>query len=229
MVRPRVPEGEEITDSEEISMEDYSDNALKRSREYKGLISHLIDVIGIPQKAHVLQIGPGPDWIGVWLAKERPDITIVGLEPSEDMIRVARRNADAEGISENQLWYVRGVVEDLSMFDTNSFDIVFSNDSLHHWVSPIDGFREVARVVRPEGGVCIADDKRDLGVTERFIVECVGRIVAGKWLRYWKSSIAASYTADEIEEMLEAAGIVNWNVEPEFLGIKVQKVAMSST
>lgn len=41
-----------------------------------------------------LEISPGPGWIGIWLAENRSDLTVIGLEPSADMRRVARINAE---------------------------------------------------------------------------------------------------------------------------------------
>lgn len=229
MVNERIPEGEAILDTEEISMEQYSENAKKRERMYRGVVKHLLENVSIAKDAQVLQIGPGPDWIGVWLVQERPDITLIGLEPSEDMIRVARKNAVSEGVGADAIQYVSGVVEDLTAFSDDSFDFVFSNESLHHWVNPAQAFKEIHRVLRNSGGLCILDDHRDLGIAERFVVEIFGRVVAGKWHKWWKSSIDASYTVSEIEEIVEHIGIDDWNVRTEFLSLRIEKISVSST
>jgi ubiquinone/menaquinone biosynthesis C-methylase UbiE len=223
MVKPRIPEGEEILDDEEITMEEYSENCLKRRSEYRKKVRYILEEIGLPDGAQVLQIGPGPDWMGIWLAEERPDVSITGVEPSEDMIRVATANRNQENVSENQIRYVQGVVEDLSQFNDSSFDLVFSNDSLHHWVDPIQGFKEINRILKDLGGLCIFDERRDLNLRETFVVEVFGRIVAGKWLKYWKSSIDASYTVEELTTMLVTAGIDDWDVQREFLEVVIRK------
>ncbi|MBN2231081.1 MAG: class I SAM-dependent methyltransferase [Candidatus Thorarchaeota archaeon] len=225
MVKPRIPEGEAIVDSEEVTMEQYSENARKRERMYRGVVKHLIGKVGIPPNAQVLQIGPGPDWIGIWLIQERSDISLTGLEPSPDMIRVAKGNAIAEGLDESRIRYTVGVVENLSMFEDDSFDFIFSNESLHHWVNPIAAFSEIRRVLKPSGNLCLLDDHRDLSIAEKFVVEIFGRIVAGKWHRWWKSSIQASYTVKEIEEYLQELGIDEWNVDSEFLSLRIQKIS----
>ncbi|MDF1537910.1 MAG: class I SAM-dependent methyltransferase [Candidatus Thorarchaeota archaeon] len=223
MVKQRIPEGEEILDDEEITMEEYSKNCLTRESEYRKKVRYIIEDIRLPQGAEVLQIGPGPDWMGIWLAQERPDISLTGVEPSEDMIRVATANRNQEGISEKQIQYVQGVVEDLSRFGDSTFDMVFSNDSLHHWVDPIQSFKEINRILKETGGFCIFDERRDLNIRETLVVEVFGRIAAGKWLKYWKSSIDASYTVDELNEMLDSAGIHDWNAERKFLEVVIKK------
>jgi ubiquinone/menaquinone biosynthesis C-methylase UbiE len=227
MVKQRIPEGEEILDDDTMSMEDYSENCLTRESEYRGKVRFMLDEVGIPQGAKVLQIGPGPDWMGIWLAQERPDISIIGLEPSGDMIRVAIVNRDQAGISGEQIRYTLGVVEDLSAFDDSTFDFIFTNDSLHHWVNPVKGFKEINRVLKVTGGLCILDERRDLNIRETLVVEVIGRILARKWLKYWKSSINASYTAGELKEMLETAEISGWRVTSEFLGVRIVRPTLS--
>ncbi|MGY5877044.1 MAG: class I SAM-dependent methyltransferase [Candidatus Thorarchaeota archaeon] len=175
---------------------------------YRGVVKHLLTKVCIPEATRVLQIGPGPDWIGIWL----------------DMIRVARMNGACEGFTKDTIKYVTGVVEDLSCFNDDTFDFVFSNESLHHWVDPAQAFKEIHRVLKEIGGVCILDDYRDLGFRERLIVEVVGRVIAGKWHKWWKSSIDASYTMTEIEELLQLARVTEWNVSTEFLGLRIEKL-----
>lgn len=223
MVKERIPEGEEIVDDDTMTMEDYSENCLRRASEYKKKARHIVEAIGLPQGGKVLQIGPGPDWLGIFLVQERPDISIIGVEPSKDMVRVATSNRDKECISPIQISYVYGVVEDLSVFEDSTFDLVFSNDSLHHWVDPIQGFKEIHRVLKVDGGVCIMDERRDLNIRENVVVEMIGRILVRKWLSYWKSSINASYTVEELKDILTRAGIDDWMVQSEFLGLIIKK------
>ncbi len=225
MVRPRVPEGEAILDNEELTMEEYSANARKRERQYRSVVKHLIDRVGIPSGAKVLQIGPGPDWIGIWLITERPDIKLIGLEPSPDMIRVAKKNLLDEGLEEDTIEYFVGVVEDLTRFEDGSFDLAFSNESLHHWVNPVMAFREIHRVLRESGRLCILDDHRDLSIPERVVVDGIGRLLAGKWHKWWKSSIDASYTREEAEHMFSEAGISDWTATAQFLVLRIERSA----
>lgn len=36
-------------------------------------------------------------------------------------------------------------------FSEDQFDLVFSNESLHHWIDPRKAFLEIQRVLKPEG------------------------------------------------------------------------------
>jgi hypothetical protein len=42
-------------------------------------------------------------------------------------------------------------------------------------------------------------------------------------LKYWKSSIAASYTPEEIREILKRNGLNDWNVEADLMDLSIQK------
>ncbi len=222
MVKTRVPEGGAILDQEEMTMEEYSEKMRKMMGfEYRGFINHIIKNIIPPENAKVLEIGPGPGWIGIWLAKERPDISVEGLEASPDMIRVAKKNAEAEGVAE-RVQYIHGIVENMENISNATYDLVISNDSLHHWDDPIKGFLEIARVMKPSGKLHIEDERRDLGFRGKFILYVIGPFIARKEWKWWKSSVYASYTPDEIRTFIEQANLANWIVKPNFMGISIE-------
>ncbi len=221
-IRPRISEGEAILDTPEFTMEEYSERMKKSlGSEYRSIVKHIIKVIDPPEDAAILEVGPGPGWIGIWLAKERLDVRVDGLEPSADMQRVAIKNAKDEGVSE-RVNYITGYVENMEMIPDQKYDLVFSNDSLHHWENPLKGFEEISRVLKPDGKVYIQDERRDLGLRAKFVVHVLGRLIAGNFWKYWKSSIDASYTPQEVQQFLEQTDISNWFVNTNFLGISIE-------
>jgi ubiquinone/menaquinone biosynthesis C-methylase UbiE len=161
--------------------------------------------------------------MGIWLAQERPDITLTGIDPSTEMIRIAISNVRNSPVPDSQIQYVETMVEDLSMFNDNTFGFVFSNESLHHWTNPVTGFREIERVLKRSGGLYIWDERRDLGWVESFVLRFIGPKIAGKWHRFWSSSVQASYTIEELEHMLREAEIHNWSVKKQFLGVRIER------
>ena len=222
MVKPRTPEGGAILDENEMTMEEYSERMRKTlGFEYRGIVKHVVKNITPPENAKVLEIGPGPGWIGIWLVKERPDISLDGLEPSSDMIRVATNNAKEEGVGD-QVRYFSGFVEAMDMIPDATYDLVISNDSLHHWTDPIKGFQEIARTLKPNGKLYIGDERRDLGLRAKFIVYVLGPLIARKFWKYWLSSIKASYTPDEIQGFLDQGNLKNWIVKPNFMKISIE-------
>jgi len=103
-----------------------------------------------PDGAAVLDVGTGPGVLLAELATRRPDLHLAGVDLSADMVAAARRNvrpADVVRVAD---------VTDLP-FPDDSFDLVVSSLSLHHWDHPEAAVPQLARVVRPGGRVCVYD------------------------------------------------------------------------
>jgi ubiquinone/menaquinone biosynthesis C-methylase UbiE len=228
MVKQRIIEGGAIVDSSEMDAEVYSAIMGRKLRgEYQEFVQRIIKELQPPKNGRVLEVGSGPGWIGIWLAKERTDLHVDCLEPSSDMIRVATKNAAEWGVG-RRVRYIAGYVENMEMIPGKTYDIVVSNDSLHHWVDPKHGLQEIRRVLKQCGGILIQDGRRDLGVRAKFVVNVLGRIMAGKMLRYWKESLGASYTPEEIRRLLDDLGYDDWKVREYFLGLSVERQVLST-
>lgn len=221
-IHPRIPEGGAIEDSQEMTMEQYSETMkTKLGGEYRRFVNYIIQHIKPLEGAKVLEIGPGPGWAGIWLLRKRTDLVLDGLEASPDMIRVATANAQEEGVAD-RVRYFQGVVENMEGIADKTYDFVFSRDSLHHWEDPVKGFRGIARVIKPEGKVYIQDNRRDLGLRAKFIVNVIGPLLAGNMAKYWKSSIAASYTPAELQQMIRTIPRNDWTVKSNFLEVSIE-------
>lgn len=222
-VKPRVPEGGAIEDTNQMSMEDYSEIMKKRlGREYIKFAENVINKVDPFKKSKVLEIGPGPGWAGINLLKMREDLYLDGLEASADMVRVATQNAADENLSDRTN-YFQGIGEDMNTIPDDEYDLVISRDSLHHWDYPEQVFLEISRVLKKDGKLYIHDSRRDLKIGGKLIVNLIGPIMAGKMLKYWKSSIAASYTPEEIGKMLEKNELEDWAVEADLMDLSIQK------
>ena len=108
---------------------------------------------GAPQGGAVLDVGTGPGVLLVELGKRRADLRLSGVDLSPDMIASARRNLRPLG--ERAVAEV-GDVTSLPFTD-DSFDLIVSSLSLHHWDDPAAAVPELARVLRPGGRVLIYD------------------------------------------------------------------------
>ena len=219
----RVPEGGAIEDSSEIIMEQYSEIMKKQlGKEYIRFAENVIKKVNPVQDSKVLEIGPGPGWAGINLLKQRNDIKLEGIEASPDMVRVATENAAKEGLAERVL-YNKGVGEAMTNFSDHHYDLVISRDSLHHWEDPMKVFMEIKRVLKPNGKIYIHDHRRDLNFFGRLIVTVFSFLIAGDMGKYWKSSIAAAYTKEEIEKILNEIKCNEWTVNTELMNLVIFK------
>ena len=113
------------------------------------------EVAAVHPGGKLLEVGSGPGWLAVRLAREAPGMTLTGVDISEAMVeRAARRTAGA-GLSERVRFEV-GDVEALPHAD-GEVDGVVSTLSLHHWSDPARGLAEIHRVLKPGGEARIYD------------------------------------------------------------------------
>ena len=222
-IKSRVPEGGAIEDSFEMTMEQYSETMKKQlGKEYIRFADNVINKVNPVQDSLVLEIGPGPGWAGINLLKKRGDLKLEGIEASPDMVRVATENATKERLRE-RVFYKVGIGEDMTGIPSHHYDLVISRDSLHHWTDPAKVFLEIKRVLKPDGKIYIHDHRRDLNFFGRLIVNVISFLIAGNMGKYWKSSIAASYTKEEIEKIPDEISCNDWLVNTELMDLTIQK------
>lgn len=226
----RIPEADEnsgeIRNDEELDMEGYSRFCRKyMSMEYRKLVDFFIERFTIAGDLRVLEIGPGPGWVGIMLKERLPEVEIVGLELSADMIEVARRNVSASGLQ--GITYRQGDAGKMP-FPDHSFGGVISNGSMHHWMDPVKVFSEIERVLVPGGLYAVSDGRRDIGTGGKLFYQlfsCLPLLdptVPGRQMRRgWKTSIMAGYTPPELVDILDSSGIRPWEMRQDFLSLMV--------
>lgn len=146
MVQARVPETDSgIQDGFTVA---HYDRMMRKLRDRGWMETDSIVSSGICS-GRVLEIGPGPGYLGLeWLTKTR-DTHLVGVEISPEMIDQAQRNAEEYGEQE-RVNYVLGDAHSLPS-ENAAFDGLFSNGSLHEWARPELVFAEIHRVLKPGG------------------------------------------------------------------------------
>jgi SAM-dependent methyltransferase len=107
-------------------------------------------VLGLlpPPPARVLDLGTGPGWTTVFLA--RRGYEVVGQDICGDMIGLAEQNRDRYGA-----WSASFVVQDYEgMAYRDEFDAALFYDALHHAEDEGQALRAVYAALKP-GGVCL--------------------------------------------------------------------------
>ena len=181
-----------------------------RDKGYNGVEDMIASGIN---NGDVLEVGPGPGFVGLELARKIKPHTMTALEISPAMIEVAKKNAAEYGIRVN---YVLGNAIQMPFTD-NSFDSVISNGSLHEWESPIQCFNEIARVLRTGGTYCITDMRRDVSSLKKNMIYYSTK---PKEMRPgYLSSLNAAYTRTEIIELLRNSNLKHAHVKNQFFGL----------
>jgi ubiquinone/menaquinone biosynthesis C-methylase UbiE len=168
-------------------------------------------------KGNVLEIGPGPGYVGLEWLKQAPGSTLTGCEISRAMIKVADKNAKDYGF-ETRASYVEGNCMQMP-FHNEAFDAIFSNGSLHEWEDPVRVFNEINRVLKPGGLFYIGDMRRDVNPLLKWFIFFSTR--PKKIRPGFLTSLNASYTVEELQKLLRQSELKCFTMQKEFFGLYI--------
>jgi len=214
MTKPRVPETNEgIQDALDVEVF----NRFAQGMRDKGWNNVDTIIFAGIRAGDVLEIGPGPGYVGLEWLKACPEGKLTALEISPQMIAMATRNAAEYGFSA-RVAYVEGNALNMPLKE-DSFEAVFSNGSLHEWEDPARVFDQIARVLKPGGRFCVADMRRDVNP---LLARMICASTKPKEIRpgFW-TSLHAAYTKPELEAILADTPLVDVVVKNEFFGLSV--------
>lgn len=103
----------------------------------------VLDKMRIAPSETILDVGCGSGWLSRRLAKLVPQGRVVGVDISDEMIRIARR-ASAD---QHNLLFAVGEVSEIP-WEANFFTRSISVESAYYWPDPASGIREIFRVLR---------------------------------------------------------------------------------
>jgi ubiquinone/menaquinone biosynthesis C-methylase UbiE len=171
------------------------------------------------KSGRVLDIGTGSGRLAIELARLKDcHFDIVALDISDNMIEKARENARRYGV-ENKIKFLVSTAAALPFAD-DSFDLVISYASLHHWFKPVTVFDEVARITRETGYTIIRDNKRVYqNPVWRGLIWFITRFMNKRHRENWPKAILASYTIPEVREFLSRSRLRNYRVSSDFVFI----------
>lgn len=138
------------------------------------------EIIAENKSGNVLDIGTGPGYLPIEIAKINTKLEIIGIDVSSTMIDIARKNAEAVKI--DRIKFEVGDAHNLP-YQNNSFDIVFSSSSLHHWRCRDRVFREIRRILKNDCSAYIWDFRKD-ATREEIKTTIMGRSLSALYLSW---------------------------------------------
>jgi ubiquinone/menaquinone biosynthesis C-methylase UbiE len=205
---PRRPEPEVMSEADEV--EAYASAA---AQAYLDSIDNtLVEQVAALGRTSgwLLDIGTGPGGIPLKIARRLPNLRVVGVDFSLNMIRAARRSAAEQGLAGRAFFPVADAKR--LCFPDAHFDVVLSNSVLHHLQDPIPLFNEMARVVKPGGVVLLRDLRRPPRPVFPLHVRWFGRYYSGLMKKLYVDSVRAAYTGPELTGLVRRSALTEAEV-----------------
>lgn len=147
-----------------------------------------------------------------------PGVAVSGVEEFGNLVDVAEDNLTL-CVWANMAGDVEFEQSKLSRlpFPDDSADIVYSFSSLHRWRRPVETLKEAARICKPDGTVLIEDVNR---VAEEGHITFILQFVKEGGEQFMRS-LKASYSPEQARDLLREAGLDDWHVAEEDLGLVI--------
>lgn len=184
-----------------------------------------VEALQLGERPRVLDLATGTGDLAIAIAKSREHANVVGLDPSNEMLAIARTKVDKKGLADR----VELIVGDAQQLphDNCAFDAATIAFGIRNVPDRAKALREMARVVRPGGRVAILElgepRGRVLGRVARFhkntLVPRIGALLSGKReYVYLQKSITAFPPAEEFAQLMQQSGLHVVEVVPLSFG-----------
>ena len=163
----------------------------------------------------VVDIGCGPGYLITDLIPCFPNISIKGVDISEEMLTKANENVISLGVTQ-KISFHQGDIG-LLPFEDGSSDFIVSTLSLHHWAETEKAIDELHRVLKQGGQFLLFDVRRDSFKLVYWIIRFAQTVILPKALKHINEptgSFLAAYTMRETEEILSTTPFKQWKVKP---------------
>lgn len=176
----------------------------------------------------ILDVATGTGDVAFTLARRLPQARVTGIDLSTGMLDIARdKRAAMQADLASRLAFEAGDCLDLKFAD-NSFQMVTVAYGVRNFEHLAVGLKEMCRVLRPGGVICIIELSRPTALLPRLgydiysraIIPAVGRLVSGdrSAYTYLPRSIAAAPQRADLTAMMTQAGFSDCSFKSLTLG-----------
>ncbi|KAK6459987.1 S-adenosyl-L-methionine-dependent methyltransferase [Scheffersomyces coipomensis] len=151
-------------------------------RNVSNCAEHLIPLIKPDFK--ILDVGSGPGTITIDFGNYVPEGHVTGVEPTIELIERSRQTLkeieESTGKKITNVTFEEGSIYKLP-FEDNSFDLIHAHQVVVHLEDPIAALKELRRVTKVGGFVCVKDgDLKSTVVYPEKFAEVLGRFAVSK-------------------------------------------------
>ena len=168
---------------------------------------------GIKMEGQILDIGCGPGDIAFRLARRFPKCSVIGVDGSAEMIRLANERSAREHALQERVTFIEGFIPGAPIPE-GPYAAIVSNSLLHHLHRPGVLWQTVKQYTSPGSKIFIADLFRPATEAEaRQLVTAYAAEEPGVLQRDFYNSLLAAFEPEEIEAQLADAGLTELSVE----------------
>jgi ubiquinone/menaquinone biosynthesis C-methylase UbiE len=182
------------------------------------------DIVAHLEEGTILDLGTGPGYLPIEIAKKSSTIRIIGIDLSRKLIQIARSNARKAGLS-GQMDFQFGNAGRLK-FEDSTFDMVISTGMLHSLKAPVKVLKEIYRVLKESGEAWIYDpakvvsqvDRRQwkatLTLPEQFFLWLFGLFGLHKPIK--------TYTREQVTDLIKQTDFKKYWIDEQEKEIKIK-------
>lgn len=157
-----------------------------RGQHARSLYPVLLKKLSSIPYSSALDLGCGTGEMIQLILKQDVNKKLTGIDLSEKMLEIAKEKLG------NKATFILGDSEKLP-FSENTFDVVFCNDSFHHYPAPEKVLAEIQRVLKQNGTFVMCDCWQP----------ALGRAIMNFYMRYSKEGDVKIYSKQEICTMFD--------------------------
>ena len=179
---------------------------------------------------NILDVGTGPGRLPIEIAKQVEKVQVFGIDLSEDMVKIAKRNAEKEGLGDRVKFKAESAYN--TGFENNSINLIVSTGMIHHLKEPLVAFNEMYRILKQGGEAWLYDGRKDatkaefeetvrsLGIEEEDLPLPL-RIIETIWPRIHVGHKTEVYVSGKIGRALKESKFESCDVNNEGAYIKI--------
>lgn len=180
-------------------------------------------------RREVLDVATGTGDLAFSMLRRRPWLNITGVDLSSGMLNIAReKRSKLPAAQADHLHFEEGDCMNLQ-FPDDSFSLVTVAYGVRNFEEHIKGLREMHRVLKPGGTLCIIElsvpraslPRLGYNIYSRYLIPAVGSMVSGDHsaYKYLPRSIAAAPQRDDLTALLRQAGFAHASWRSLTLGV----------
>lgn len=186
----------------------------------------LVSALEVDVAARILDVATGTADVALAIADDYPRATVVGLDPSVEMLDIGRDKVELARLG-NRVQLVEGDAQALP-YDNEHFDAAVISFGIRNVPDRAKGLAEMVRVTRPGGKVVVLElNEPQSGlfgalakVHVHHVVPWVGAMLSGaQEYRYLQGSIEEFPAAETFAEMMRDAGLKDVKIRKLTFGV----------